>query len=76
MANLHDLLTDQGAYIHTHIEADFDDGDPENGPGIYGHDAFDLYEGDSHDIIVQNGLIVDQQLIDWEWFDFMEGSDI
>lgn len=70
---LHDLLTDQGAYIHTRIEADFDDGDVENGPGSWGHDAYDLYEGDSHDIIVQNGLIVDMAVIDWDLFRFMEG---
>jgi hypothetical protein len=69
---LHELLTDQGAYIHSHIEADFDDGDPENGPGSYGHDAYDLYEGDSHDIIVQRGLIVDMQLINWDEYRFFD----
>lgn len=73
MSTLHELLTDQGAYIHTHIEADFDDGDAENGPGPYGHGPFDLYEGDSHDIIVENGLIVNMIAIDWDLARFFEG---
>jgi len=69
----HKFLTDQGAYVHTHIDADFDDGDPENGPGTGGYDAYDLYEGDSHDLIFQHGKLVDMILIDWAEFRFFDG---
>jgi hypothetical protein len=50
----HDFLVDQGAYVHSHIDADRD------------HDKFDLYEGDSHDLIFQRGRWVDTELIDWD----------
>lgn len=60
----HEFLTDQGAYVHSHIDADVDDGDLENGPGFVGNDEFDLYQGDSHDIIIQRGLLVDMVLMD------------
>jgi hypothetical protein len=73
MSSAHDFLTDQGAYVHTHVDADFDDGDPENGPGTGGHDQYDLYEGDSHDLILQRGLLVDSMLIDWNEVRFFEG---
>jgi hypothetical protein len=72
MSSAHDFLTDQGAYVHTHVDADFDDGDPENGPGTGGHDQYDLYEGDSHDLILQRGLLVDSMLIDWNEVRFFE----
>lgn len=62
----HEFLTDEGSYIHTHIDAGFDDGDPENGPSGEGHDEYDVYEGDSHVIILQRGLWVDQEQIDWD----------
>jgi len=74
MKTAHDFLTDQGCYVHTHFDADFDDGDPENGPGTSGHDEYDLYEGDSHDIILQRGRLVDQVLIDWAQVRFFENS--
>ncbi len=72
MSNIHKLLTDQGVCTHEHTEDDFDDGDPENGPGSGGHEAFDVYSCDSHDIIVQRGLIVDMQIIDWDEMRFFE----
>lgn len=63
----HNFLTDEGAYVHQHIAAEFyDAGGPESGPMIYGHEAFDVYSGDSHEIIVVRGLLVDQQLINWD----------
>jgi hypothetical protein len=63
----HNFLTDQGAYVHMHIEADFyDAGGPESGPMIHGHNAFDLYSGDSHEIIIQYGLMQEMQLINWD----------
>ena len=68
----HNFLTDQGCYVHSHIDADFDDGDAENGPGSGGHDEYDRYEGDSHDIILQHGLWVDTALIDWDQVRFFE----
>jgi hypothetical protein len=73
-AQAHEFLTDQGAYVHTHVEADFDDGDAENGPGVGGHDAYDLYEGDSHDIIFQRGRIMDLIPIDWDEVRFLGGQ--
>lgn len=72
MSNAHTFLTDQGAYTHQHVDADHDDGDVENGPGTWGHDAFDVYGGDSHDIIVQRGLIVDLCPINWDEVRFFE----
>jgi hypothetical protein len=71
----HDFLTDEGAYVHSHVEADCDDGDVENGPNGGGAPAFDLYEGESHDIIMQDGLIVDMGLIDWDSVRFYEGMN-
>lgn len=68
----HEFLTDQGAYVHTHIEAVFDDGDPENGPGTGGCDAYDVYGGDSHDIVIQCGKIVGVHPIDWDEYRFFE----
>ena len=69
----HNFLTDQGAYVHTHYDAEFEDvGGPESGPMIYGHDAFDVYSGDSHEIIIQYGLLQDVQLINWDEVRFCE----
>jgi hypothetical protein len=74
-ATAHNFLTDQGAYVHTHIDADFDDGDPENGPGASGYDEYDLYEGDSHDLIFQHGMLVDMVLINWDEVRFFAGFE-
>ena len=50
----HKLLTDQGAAVLVFQgDADFDDGDAENGPGTWGHPAYDLYQSESHDICVE-----------------------
>lgn len=69
----HNFLTDQGACVHTHIAADFyDAGGPESGPMIHGHDAFDVYSGDSHEIIIQYGLLQDMQPINWDEVRFFE----
>lgn len=72
----HRMLTEEGSYTHEHVEADFDDGDPENGPGCWGYPAYDVYHGDSHDIVIDHtGLIVDMVLIDWDlcrWFEAEE----
>lgn len=71
---LHALLTDQGAYIHEHNPATWeDDGDAENGPCLHGGPAFDRYSGDSHEFIVDSsGEIVCTMHIDWDeyrWFE-------
>jgi hypothetical protein len=43
----HSMLTDQGAAVLDHQgEADFDDGDAENGPGTWGHPEYDCYQSD------------------------------
>lgn len=73
----HELLTDEGACTHFHVEADFDDGDVENGPGTWGHDECDVYESDSHVIVLRRGLLLDVELIDWDhvrWCEQMEAS--
>jgi hypothetical protein len=41
---LHEHLLALG-YKYTAHEAEFDDGDPENGPGTWGCPAYDEYEG-------------------------------
>jgi hypothetical protein len=69
----HEFLTNEGNYTHTHVDADFDDGDPENGPNGGGCDEYDLYQGDSHDIILQYGILVDQILINWDEYRYFEG---
>ncbi len=69
----HELLTDEGCYVHEHVDADFDDGDPENGPGYGGHDEYDVYHGDSHCLIFQRGQLVDTVAIDWDEVRFFEG---
>jgi hypothetical protein len=58
----HKFLTDQGCYVHTHMD------------GVGSYDEFDLYEGDSHDIILQRGKLVDQVLIDWDQVRFFENG--
>lgn len=68
----HELLTDEGCYTHVHYEADFDDGDAENGPGSGGHDEYDEYNGDSHYFIFQRGNLVHSGLIDWDEVRFFE----
>lgn len=75
-SNTHNFLTDQGAYVHLHITAEWEDvGGPESGPVIVGHEAFDIYSGDSHEFVVQDGLIVDQAVIDWDAVRFFELQD-
>jgi len=56
----HRLLTDEGnAVLVEQGEPDFDDGDPENGPGSWGHPEYDQYQTDSHDIYIEwRGLFI------------------
>lgn len=47
----HQLLTDQGAAVLIEQgDADFDDGDAENGPGTWGYPDYDLYHSE-HQLI-------------------------
>ena len=73
MTTAHEFLTNEGAYTHEHVDADFDDGDAENGPGTWGHDEYDVYHGDSHEIVLQHGKLVDMVLINWDAVRFFEG---
>lgn len=57
---LHDHLVSLG-YLHTHENADFDDGDPENGPGTWSHPAFDMYEGPDEYVFVSEMGETDRQ---------------
>lgn len=63
----HRMLTDQGAYVHTHYPDSWEDiGDAENGPQVVGGPAYDEYSGDSDYFIIDpSGLIVAQMAIDW-----------
>lgn len=58
----HRLLTDQGtAVLIEQGEADFDDGDPENGPGCGGHPEYDRYQDGSHDICIEwRGMFISE----------------
>jgi len=50
----HKFLTDQGAATLVYQgEADFDDGDPENGPGDWGYPDYDLYHSECQDIVIE-----------------------
>lgn len=49
----HAFLTDQGAAVLDHQgDADFDDGDPENGPGTWGYPDYDCYLSDGVSIAI------------------------
>lgn len=76
MATAHEFLTNEGAYVHEHYDAEFDDGDAESGPGTWGHDEYDVYSGESHDIIFQHGRHVDTVLIDWNAERFFAGMQM
>jgi hypothetical protein len=79
----HTLLTDQGAYVHTHFDDTFEDvGDAENGPELTGGPAFDEYSGESHYLIIdhtttfvhqqERDFAFEQLCAEWaeEWGDF------
>jgi hypothetical protein len=64
----HAMLVSEGACSHEHVEAEFDDGDGENGPGSWGHPAFDVYSSESHSLVIDDtGLIVNSEVIDWDF---------
>jgi len=73
---LHALLTDQGACVHVHHEAEHDDGDPENGPGTRGFPAWDEYSSESHFFAVdERGLIVHTEVIDWALMAWLQDAE-
>jgi len=57
---LHNHLVLLG-YLHSHENADFDDGDPENSPGTWGHLAYDTYEGLDEYVFVSETGETDRQ---------------
>jgi hypothetical protein len=76
----HDFLTSNG-YSHQHFEADFDDGDAENGPGFGGSPAYDLYTGELEIIGISETGEADREVRDLErerqeaeFFAGMEGA--
>lgn len=73
--NAHEFLTNEGAYVHQHYEAEHDDGDVESGPGTWGHDEYDVYSGDSHELVLQRGILMDAVLINWDEVRFWEGIE-
>jgi hypothetical protein len=59
--DIHAHLTALGFEL-TQYEADFDDGDPENGPGIYGCPPFDEYRDSSEYICIDmHGEVVNRE---------------
>jgi hypothetical protein len=65
MRTAHDFLTDQGSYIHTHVDADL---------GAGGYDEYDLYQGDTHNLIFQHGKWVDT--VPFRFFEGLLGGGI
>lgn len=62
---IHRLLTESG-YTYIHFEAEFDDGDPENGPGTWGSPPFDEYSSETHRVVVD----------EYGWPIYMEARDL
>jgi hypothetical protein len=58
----HRLLTDQGAAVLVYQgEADFDDGDAENGPETWGCPEYDHYQSESHDVWIEwEGMVISE----------------
>lgn len=59
MKTTHEFLTEDGMYVHTHYDEEFEDrGGPESGPLVDYSPAYDEYAGESHYLIVEGGVIV------------------
>lgn len=76
---IHDFLTDQGAYVHTHYDEEWEDnGDGESGPMVTYSPAYDEYAGETCYFIAQGGQLVDcfpRDIAQEAAFDkFMEGE--
>ena len=69
---LHDHLIDLG-FNYDPMPAEFDDGDPENGPGTWGHPPYDQYTAsDEYICIDEGGHVVHRENRDLEfevWID-------
>ena len=74
---LHRELLERG-YVFQPFPAEFDDGDPESGPGTDGCDAWDQYQGsDEYIIIDPSGHVVHRSDRDLEmeaWIDANAGG--
>ena len=63
---VHDHLKAMG-YFLIQYEAEFDDGDPENGPGTWGCPAYDEYSSDDEYIVIgDDGNVVHREERDLE----------
>jgi hypothetical protein len=47
----HEFLTANG-YTHQYYPPDYDDGDPENGPGTWGCPGYDLYTSEEDEVYI------------------------
>jgi hypothetical protein len=50
-------------YEHEYVPPDFDDGDPENGPGTWGYPGFDVYTSDEDQVFICENGTTDRGLI-------------
>lgn len=65
----HEHLIAQG-YLFSYHPADFDDGDSENGPGSWGHDAYNCYAGQEELVYVAANGTADHEAVDHDAKDF------
>jgi hypothetical protein len=75
--DLHDHLTALG-YDFDPMPAEFDDGDPENGPGTGGHPPYDQYIGPDEFIMIEDGHVVHRAARDLDlerWIDGMNSVE-
>jgi hypothetical protein len=73
---LHTHLVELG-FTYTYYPPEFDDGDPENGPGTWGCPAFDEYEDATTRVIIDQEGHVEVTLRDLEleaWLDDIMGE--
>lgn len=73
---LHAELLAKG-YVFTPMEAEFDDGDPENGPGQDGSPPYDEYQGPDEYVFVDEDGTAHHEARDHEleaWIDQMASS--
>lgn len=57
--NAHEFLTNEGMYVHTHHEEEWEErGDGETGPMVSHSPAYDEYSGESHYFFAENGVVV------------------
>lgn len=61
-------------YEYERVEAEFDDGTPEDGPGTWGHPPYDQYTSDVDYIIIdESGHFVHHEMRDLKLEEFLDG---